>query len=110
MDIANAEIEASRAWRNKKTNEYSVDTDKCQGPGRASEKIGCQSFPVNRDDWSWRDFIGLCRQANAGGILDRLIQSTIEQIKESEERTVDLKKQLTELEQISRELFEGKTG
>ena len=106
MVTSNAEIEASSAWGNKETSKRRLNSKQCGGVGQSSCQVGSESLAVNRNDWSWRNFINSCGQANIGGILNRLILNTKQQIEESEKRTTDLKQQLAELQQISNEFFQ----
>ncbi|WP_414625191.1 hypothetical protein [Calothrix sp. CCY 0018] len=106
MVANNAEVEASRIRGDKIASEYGIDSDRTRGSGQLGSKARGESIAAGRNDWSWRDFINSYGQANIGGILNRLIQNTKQQIKESEERTADLKQQLAGLQQISSEFFQ----
>ncbi|MEM9925200.1 MAG: hypothetical protein AAF915_15855 [Cyanobacteria bacterium P01_D01_bin.50] len=100
------EVKAPYARRDKETSKRGINSEQCRRVGQSSPEIGSKSVPDDRNDWSWRNFINSWGQANIGGILDRLILNTQQQIKESEERVADLKQQLAELQQISDEFFQ----
>lgn len=121
MITNNAEIKAPGTRGDKETGKHGIDSNRSGGFRQSRSETGSEPFTTCGDDWSWRDFIDSCGQANIGGILNRLTQKTRQQIEESEERTADLKQQvkkseertadlelqLAELQKISNEFFKN---
>lgn len=95
------EIQASRTRRNQETSRTSTDSDRSRGDRQASAEASGQPVSADRDDRQGRNFTEQHRQATIGGIIDRLISKTQDLIEESEARTVELKKHLEELKNLS---------
>ncbi|MBH8575743.1 hypothetical protein I8752_22600 [Nostocaceae cyanobacterium CENA369] len=108
MITKNAKVQAQRARRNQETVQPRADGDRSGGSRQTSSENGGESLSIDRDDRSRGDFTNQCGQTNVGGILDRLIVKTIELIQDSENRTAELKTQLHELVELSKE-FQQKT-
>lgn len=89
MVLLNGEVETPGTRRDKETSQCGIDTKQRRRFGQASSEVGNKPLSANRDDWSWRNFIKSCGQANIGGILNRLILNTERQINESEQRTAE---------------------
>lgn len=103
-----AEIQAQRAWGDKETIQPGINPDRSRRIGQTSSEDGSQPFSAHRDDRERGNFIEQCGQATLGGIIDRLISKVSEEIEESESRTADLRNDLEELKELSKQ-FQEKT-
>jgi hypothetical protein len=99
-----AEIEAPGTRGDKEAIQPRTHPDRSAGTRRASLETGSQPLSTNRDDRTGRNLINECGQATVGGIVDRLISKVSDEIEEFEQRTVDRKKYLQELRELSEEL------
>ena len=100
MTTSDAEIKTSGTRGDKETGEHGLDSNQHRGTGQAGSQTGSQSFSINRNDWSWANSLGQRGQAIVGGMFNRLITKTRDQIGEAEGRIVELRKELQELEDL----------
>jgi hypothetical protein len=102
----NTEVKTSGTRGDKKISEHGIDPNQYRRPGQASSEVRSEPFTVDRDDRSWANSFGQRGQAVVGGIFNRLITTTRNQIEEFERRTLELKKELQDLEQLHRDFQE----
>ncbi|BAZ32356.1 hypothetical protein NIES4074_48590 [Cylindrospermum sp. NIES-4074] len=103
----NAQGQAFRTRRNQENNYSQPDRDKCAGIGREGETPGDKQVAANRTNWEGQNLLGNARGAISGGIVERLIAQTRNQVEESEAHTAKLKQQLQELEELLEELTQS---
>ena len=99
-----AEIKAPRAWRDKETSQLGINSDRSGGAGQTGSEARGEPLSTHRDDRTWRNLINQCGQATIGGIVDQLISRTYQQIKDSENRTAELRDYASDLEKLSKQL------
>lgn len=95
------EIKAPRTRGDQETNRSGIDSDRSGGTRQTGAEVISKSLPAYRNDRQGRNFAQQRGQTIIGGILDRLILKTQDLIQESENRTVELKNHLQELNDLS---------
>ena len=80
MVFSNAEDETLRAWRKQEASQCLPDSNRSQGTGRASSAVGYQSLRASRANWEGSNSGNQSGGSPPGGILDRLIESTRNQL------------------------------
>ncbi|MBD2569703.1 hypothetical protein [Anabaena lutea] len=99
--------EKSEAPRKRRTQEERRDSTYghgYSGAGFDGHSDGCQSLPLNRDDRQTGDTNKPGGYAIIGGILSQLITKTQIQINDAENNLSELRNQLRELEELSKQL------
>lgn len=99
-----AQNKTSDLRRDQTADERRTNAHRGQRLRRASPVNGSQQIRTSGDDWQKADCINTSGHFEIGGILDRLIDKTQKLINESETRTADLKKHLSDLRHLSSQL------
>lgn len=105
-EIQSAEIQAPGTRGDQEAGKHGANSNQHRGTGQASSEIRSQPFSTDRNDWAWANSLGQRGQTIVGGIFERLITKTRNQIKESESQTAELKQELQELEELFKQFQE----